>query len=142
MNDDARTQPGRTQPARIARPRTHGDLAPAAGTRPVAPEPVPERRRRSRRNVRCACWLHGEGQSVYSAEADVEGGQLFLRTAVPLGVGEQVEVSLCLRGRDAAVEARGVVTRIVDSVRGQRAAVGVELSEILDGPGELLQPLA
>lgn len=125
MDDDDAELQTRRSPTRIVRPRA-----------PRVCE-VPERRQHSRRNVRCECWLEREGQSLYSAEADVAGHELFLRTGVPLRTGEAVEVSLQLRGSEQPVQARGVVTRIMGATTGQRAAVGVSLSEILAGAAEL-----
>lgn len=96
-----------------------------------------ERRRYLRYAVRCRCWLESESATVFGPTADVALGGVFLRTAVPLSEGAQVQVALTL-GQDAEpVRARGVVTRAVRARHGLRHGLGVEFVDILDGRDDL-----
>lgn len=106
-----------------------------------------ERRRYQRHAVRCQCWLEGEELTLYGATADVGVGGLFLRTAIPVSMGSEVDVLLQV-SREAgasdsadAVAARGVITRAVSAHPGARHGVGVEFLEIRRGGSALSELL-
>jgi Tfp pilus assembly protein PilZ len=98
-----------------------------------------DRRRYLRYAVRCPCWLESEQATLYAPTADVALGGVFLRTAVPLAEGDQVEVALDIGRRASAVRAQGVVTRSVRSRHGRGHGVGVEFVQILNGGERLLR---
>jgi hypothetical protein len=98
-----------------------------------------DRRRYLRYALRCPCWLESAQATVYGPTADVALGGVFLRTAVPLELGEQVEVALSIGRRGIAVRAQGIVTRAVRGTRGLRHGVGVKFVRILNGGEKLLR---
>ena len=99
--------------------------------------PGSDRRERTRRTIRCECWLDRAESSLYSPEADVGRDRLFFRTGIPIAAGERVRVSLDFADGSDRVLAQGIVTEIVEASRGQRNGVGVSLSQILEGNDEL-----
>jgi hypothetical protein len=90
-----------------------------------------ERRRYLRHALRCECWLESEGASLFATTADLGLGGLFLRSAVPIGLGQRVRVALCLPDGDS-VEADGLFTRTVRARHGHRHGIGVEFIELGD----------
>jgi hypothetical protein len=100
-----------------------------------------DRRRYLRYAVRCPCWLESEQATVYGPTADLALGGVFLRTAVPLALGDEVEVALSIgrRGTVVPVRAQGIVTRAVRGTRGLRHGVGVKFVRILNGGEKLLR---
>jgi hypothetical protein len=92
-----------------------------------------ERRRYARYAVRCDCWLEHEGAAIYGPTADLGAGGLFLRTAVPLEHGQQVDVMLNITGASEPVVAHGVVTRRVRARHGRRHGLGVAFVDIVGG---------
>jgi len=99
----------------------------------VIEEQKDERRRYERYAVRCDCWIEGGDASIFGATADLGLGGVFLRTAVPLDCGQQVDVALSPPGQSSRVLARGIVTRSVRPTRGRRHGVGVEFLDVIDG---------
>jgi Tfp pilus assembly protein PilZ len=97
-----------------------------------------DRRRYLRYSVQCQCWLESEQATAYGPTADLALGGVFLRTAVPLAQGDQVEVALSIGRKGIAVRAQGVVTRSVRARQGRRHGVGVEFVRILYGGQRLL----
>lgn len=100
---------------------------------------VSDRRRYLRYAVKCSCWLESEQATVFGPTADVALGGVFLRTAVPLALGDRVEVALDLGRRMPTVRAQGVVTRWVQAKQGLRHGVGVEFVRIVNGGDRLLR---
>ena len=96
-----------------------------------------ERRRYSRYAVRCRCWLESDEATIFGPTADVGLGGVFLRSAVPLGEGQRVEVALSIGRKEQAVTAEGIVTRSVRAQHGLRHGIGVEFLRILDGRDSL-----
>lgn len=127
MSDRDPIDAPRPLPRRTVRPSTRTDDS-VAGS---------DRRLRTRRTIRCECWLDRADTSLYSAEADVGHDRLFFRTGVPILPGEQVHVSLDFADGSGPVLAQGIVTEIVEASRGQRNGVGVSLSKIIEGDDEL-----
>jgi hypothetical protein len=97
-----------------------------------------DRRRYLRYSVQCQCWLESNEATAYGPTADLALGGVFLRTAVPLAQGDQVEVALSIGRKGIAVRAQGVVTRSVRARQGRRHGVGVEFVRILYGGQRLL----
>ena len=97
-----------------------------------------DRRRYLRYSVQCQCWLESAEATAYGPTADLALGGVFLRTAVPLVQGDQVEVALSIGRKGIAVRAQGVVTRSVRAPQGRRHGVGVEFVRILYGGQRLL----
>lgn len=97
-----------------------------------------DRRRYLRYSVQCQCWLESDQATAYGPTADLALGGVFLRTAVPLAQGDQVEVALSIGRKGIAVRAQGVVTRSVRAPQGRRHGVGVEFVRILYGGQRLL----
>lgn len=102
-------------------------------------ESASDRRRYLRYAVRCSCWLESERVTIYGPTADVALGGVFLRTAMPLSLGDEVEVALDIGRRAPTIRAQGVVTRSVGSRHGSRHGVGVEFVRILNGGERLLR---
>lgn len=98
-----------------------------------------DRRRYLRYAVRCQCWLESERATVFGPTADVALGGVFLRTALPLSLGDQVDVALDVGRRVPTIRAQGVVTRLVAAKQGPRHGVGVEFVKILNGGERLLR---
>ena len=92
-----------------------------------------ERRLHLRHALRCECWLESDGTSLFATTADVGLGGLFLRTAVPIGLGQRVRVALYLGASGDSVEAEGLVTRTVPARHGHRHGIGVQFVELGDG---------
>lgn len=92
-----------------------------------------ERRRYERYAVRCECWIESDETTVHGLAADLGLGGLFLRTAVPLALGHQVDVIIAFGGGSQRVRGSGLVTRTVRAARGSRHGVGIELTEIFEG---------
>lgn len=88
------------------------------------------RRRFERLAVHCGCWLEGEDMTVYGRTVDLGRGGLFLRTAVPMPRGSEVDVRLQLPGRIDEVSARGTVVW-AGNVEG-RMGVAVEFCDVED----------
>ena len=89
-----------------------------------------ERRQYLRYALRCECWLESEGESLFATTADVGLGGLFLRTALPIGLGQRVQVALCLKPDRDSVEVEGLVTRTVPARHGHRHGIGVQFLEL------------
>ena len=92
-----------------------------------------ERRRYRRYAVRCSCWLERDESALCATTADIGLGGLFLRTAVPMPHGTNVDVVLDLAADLPSVLATGVVTRTIGGRRGQRHGIGVEFTRIHGG---------
>lgn len=93
-----------------------------------------ERRRYQRHALRCECWLEGDDVTIFGPTIDVGIGGLFLRTAIPVASGAQVDVTLKVSG-EPPLSARAVITRIVPARTGLRHGVAVEFLEIHQGRG-------
>jgi hypothetical protein len=91
-----------------------------------------ERRRYLRYALRCECWLESEGESLFATTADVGLGGLFLRTAVPMDLGQRVRIALCMKPDRESVEMQGLVTRTVPARHGHRHGIGVQFVELGD----------
>ena len=89
-----------------------------------------ERRRYLRYALRCECWLESEGESLFATTADVGLGGLFLRTALPIGLGQRVQVALCLKPDRDSVEVEGLVTRTVPRATATAIGIGVQFLEL------------
>jgi hypothetical protein len=100
--------------------------------------PDAERRRFRRYAVRCNCWIERDDATVCATTADVGLGGLFLRTALPMPDGANVDVVLDLEGGLPSIVADGVVTRRISNRRGVRHGVGVEFVHIRGGRDALL----
>ena len=105
------------------------------GTTRAAQSPS-ERRRYARYAVRCRCWIETEQTSLFSQTVDVGLGGLFLRTAVPLGEGQCVGITLDL-GQGEPLVAEGSVSRIVRPRSGVRHGLGLEFVNITSGKQHL-----
>src|SRR6201999_3233164 len=57
-----------------------------------------ERRRYQRHALPCECWLEGDAMTIFGPTIDVGVGGLFLRTAIPVAAGTQVDVTLKVSG--------------------------------------------
>lgn len=101
-----------------------------------------ERRRYQRYAVRCDCWLERDEVTLYGTTADVGLGGIFLRSAVPMGDAERVEIKLSVAGGNGPVMASGKVTRAVRAQRGRRHGIGVQFLEIVEGRESLLSFLS
>ncbi len=88
-------------------------------------------------SVRCQCWLEGDDLTLYGPTADIGVGGLFLRTAVPVAQGLQVDILLRVSSEATAISARALVTRTVpvrtNARCGARYGVGVEFMEFHKG---------
>lgn len=104
--------------------------------------PGAERRRFQRYNVRCDCWLERDTLTVYGTTADLGLGGLFLRSAVPMTDGCEVEVVLDVAGANRPIVARGQVTRAVRAGRGARHGIGVQFERFVQGRDALRSFLA
>ena len=91
-----------------------------------------ERRRYLRYALRCECWLESDGGSLFATTADVGLGGLFLRTAVPIDLGQRVRIALCMKPDRESVEMQGLVTRTVPARHGHRHGIGVQVLELGD----------
>ena len=104
-------------------------------------EPRSRRRRRTRRArrvaVRCGCWLFQDGATVFGNTVDLAAGGLFLRTALPLPPGTQVDVRLELPDMAEAVLASGLIVRHVRPSDGGRPGLGVRFEDVSQGAEEL-----
>jgi hypothetical protein len=87
--------------------------------------------------LRCECWLEGDEVTIFGPTIDVGIGGLFLRTAIPVGGGALVDVTLKVIGERVPFAARAVVTRIVPARTGLRHGVGIEFLEIRQGRAAL-----
>lgn len=98
---------------------------------------APKSRRRTRQYqrvaVRCGCWLEHEAATVFGTTVDIGRGGLFLRTALPMQPGLDVQVTLKLPGH-APVVADGQVVR---RENGPRPGLGVRFEQLREGDASL-----
>lgn len=90
-------------------------------------------RRYERVAVRCGCWLEHEDATVFGNTVDLAEGGLFLRTALPMAPGSEVELMLQLPGRVEQVSGRGTIARRVSPKDDGRPGLGVEFVELSQG---------
>ena len=106
---------------------------------PIESRDASDRRRYARHALEGRCWLESDELTLWALTADIGRGGLFVRTAVPMLKGSEVEISLRVRGQTEALCARAVITRAVPARGGARHGVGVEFVKILRGEPALLE---
>lgn len=74
---------------------------------------------------------------MFGTTVDLAEGGLFLRTALPMAPGSQVELMLQLPGRVEQVAGRGMIARRVSPDDDGRPGLGVEFVELSQGAGAL-----
>lgn len=85
--------------------------------------------------------MEHDDATVFGTTVDLAEGGLFLRTALPMSPGSEVDVMLQLPGRVERVRGRGTIARRVSPEDDGRPGLGVEFVELNCGASELARLL-
>jgi uncharacterized protein (TIGR02266 family) len=97
------------------------------------------RRRHARSRVFARCWIERETVTLFGRVVDVGEGGLFLRTAVVLPPGTDVNVHLHPPGGAAPIRAHGTVAWVGVRAEGdsRTRGIGIAFDRIEEGAGAL-----
>jgi len=71
--------------------------------------------------------------TIYGTTADVSANGIFIRTAVPLLPGKNVDIQLDIGDSSTPIVAEGVVTRSSIEKGDRHSGIGIEFTEIKRG---------
>lgn len=102
------------------------------------------RRRHARSRVLARCWIERESITLFGRVVDLGEGGLFLRTAVVLAPGTDVNVQLRSPGSGEAIRAHGTVAWVGYRSEGdsRTRGIGIAFDRIDEGEPELQALLA